>query len=108
MVTEPDWIRDALSQARFAPYLAKTGGDIDTAIRLYWWNIDISAAFYTPLHCLELALRNAVHQRLTDEFKRQDWWGVAQLREPGLQMVTSARSKRTGRGGQIHSRRHRG
>lgn len=47
MVTEPDWIRDALSQARFAPYLAKTGGDIDTAIRLYWWNIDISAAFYT-------------------------------------------------------------
>ncbi|MEV6557066.1 hypothetical protein AB0M22_15200 [Nocardia sp. NPDC051756] len=98
MVTEPDWIRSALSQARFAPYLAKADGDIDAAIRLYWWNIDISAAFYTPLHCLELALRNSLHTRLTDQFGRRDWWLVAQLRDPGLQMVTSVRCKRNGRG----------
>lgn len=25
---------------------------------------EVSAAFYTPLHCLELGLRNALHARL--------------------------------------------
>ena len=90
MDIEPDWIRDALSPARFAPYLAKTAGDMTAAIRLYWWNVEISAAFYTPLHCLEIALRNALHQRLTIKFKRTDWWIVAPLHKNGPRMVKEA------------------
>lgn len=93
MSTEPDWIRDALSEPRFAPYLAKTGGDLRAAIQLYWWNVGVSAAFYTPLHCLEMALRNAVHQQLAANFRRTDWWDVAPLNKGGLRLVEDARSK---------------
>jgi hypothetical protein len=49
MDIEPDWIRNALSPARFAPYLTKTAGDTTAAIQLYWWNVEISAAFMH--HC---------------------------------------------------------
>jgi hypothetical protein len=35
MDIEPDWIRDALSLTRFAPYLAKAAGDMTAAIQLY-------------------------------------------------------------------------
>jgi hypothetical protein len=93
MSIEPDWIRDVLSPPRFAPYLAKTDGDMAAAIQLYWWNVDISAAFYAPLHCLEVALRNAVHQQLAITVGRTDWWVVVPLHENGLRMVEDARGK---------------
>lgn len=64
MGNEPGWIRDSLSLLRFAPYLARVDGDLDAAIQLYWRNVGVSTAFYAPLHCLEMALRNAVHRRL--------------------------------------------
>ncbi|MGH3721308.1 MAG: hypothetical protein ACRDRI_21150 [Pseudonocardiaceae bacterium] len=35
----PEWIRDVLSTARFAPYLAKANGDVAAGIELYWWNV---------------------------------------------------------------------
>jgi hypothetical protein len=93
MSTEPDWIRDALSLPRFAPYLSRTDGDLRAAIQLYWWNVGVSAAFYTPLHCLEMALRNAVHQQLAAEYGRTDWWEVAPLNKSGLRIVADTRSK---------------
>jgi hypothetical protein len=93
MSTETDWIRDALSAPRFAPYLAKTSGDLYTAIQLYWWNVGVSAAFYAPLHCLEMALRNAVHQQLAVKFGRTDWWEIAPLNKSGIRIVADTRSK---------------
>ncbi|MDQ3576699.1 MAG: hypothetical protein M3443_03670 [Actinomycetota bacterium] len=93
MRTETDWIRDALSVPRFAPYLAKTGGDLRAAIQLYWWNVGVSAAFYAPLHCLEMTLRNAVHQQLAVKFGRIDWWEIAPLNKSGFRVVGDTRSK---------------
>lgn len=93
MGSEFDWIRDVLSLPRFAPYLAKAGEDMTAAIQLYWWNVGISAAFYTPLHCLEMALRNALHKQLAAEFGRTDWWVVAPLNNSGLRIVADTRSK---------------
>lgn len=93
MSTETDWIRDALSVPRFAPYLAKASGDLRAAIQLYWWNVGVSAAFYAPLHCLEMALRNAVNQQLTIKFGRTDWWEVAPLNKSGLRIVADTRTK---------------
>ncbi|WP_103351017.1 hypothetical protein [Amycolatopsis sp. CA-128772] len=98
MSTEPSWVREALSSPRFAPYLAKAGGDLAAAIELYWWNVDVSAAFYFPLHCLEVALRNALHRQLSESFGRDDWWSVAPLRKKGPQLVAVARRKLTERG----------
>lgn len=99
----PEWIREVLSIPRFAPYLARTNGDVEAAIRLYWWNVEISAAFYTPLHCLELGLRNAMHERLRTRFDRVDWWAVAPLSDNGSRTVSAAVLKVVGRRGWRHT-----
>jgi hypothetical protein len=93
MSDEPKWIRTALSRARFAPYLAATGGNLAKAIQLYWWNVDVSSAFYPSLHCLEIAVRNSMHTQLGTTFGRVDWWNVASLRDNGLLLVNEATRK---------------
>ncbi|MEO7196347.1 MAG: hypothetical protein ABIZ05_16295 [Pseudonocardiaceae bacterium] len=66
-------------------------------IELYWWNVEVSAAFYTPLHCLELSLRNALHARLCVRFDRVDWWSTAPLSDNGKRIVSDAVQKMVGR-----------
>lgn len=88
-----DWITKALSEARFASYVAECGGDKDAAWRLYVWNIGISVAFYPLLHFAEIAVRNAMHQELSARFGRADWWSLALLNEHGQQLVKQAQEK---------------
>ena len=57
-------------EASFPPdhlgaYLAAGRGDRRQALRLYLWNTEMSAALYTPLQELELALRHAFRRELT-------------------------------------------
>lgn len=61
---------------RFGTYLAATAGDIAQAVRLYAWNVEVSAAFWGPLQVLEVALRNALHVRMEALFGRADWWNA--------------------------------
>lgn len=68
-----------ISADRFARYETAVGGDIDSALRLYAWNIAVSSAFWGPLQVLEVALRNALHDRLTARFSREDWWNAQSL-----------------------------
>ncbi|MFC6018971.1 hypothetical protein ACFP2T_22525 [Plantactinospora solaniradicis] len=89
----PPWMRRAFSPARLAPYLAACGGDPATAERLYWWNSEVSAAFLGPLHCLEVTLRNALHQQLHSRFGRADWWTAAPLNAVGRRLVGEAEAK---------------
>lgn len=49
-----------LSEPRFTTYLQHSGNDRELALKLYKWNIELSAAFVIPLHILEVAIRNAV------------------------------------------------
>jgi hypothetical protein len=90
------WIHEVLSRPRFAPYLAKTA-DFAAAIDLYWWNVTVSAAFYAPLHCLEMALRNAIHRQLAIRWDRTDWWQSVSLGGNGQRMVDDAHRKLTSR-----------
>jgi hypothetical protein len=55
------------------------GGNADIALRLYVWNIAVSSAFWGPLQVLEVVLRNALHDRLTARFSREDWWNAKSL-----------------------------
>ncbi|MFF4773733.1 Abi family protein [Microtetraspora fusca] len=64
----------ALSPERLTSYLNASRGDLPSALRLYAWNIEISAALLGPLHCLEITLRNAIDRELTDLYERRDWW----------------------------------
>ncbi|MEU1744599.1 hypothetical protein ACPXB5_14655 [Micromonospora arida] len=96
----PDWIRRAFSVPRLNPYLTESGQVADKAVELYWWNIEVSAAFYGPLHCLEIALRNALHDQLCRRFGRPDWWASASvpLTDHGIRLVTEATLKCRRRG----------
>lgn len=68
-----------ISADRFARYESAVGGDRQTALRLYIWNIAVTSAFWGPLQVLEVALRNALHDRLTARLGREDWWNARSL-----------------------------
>ncbi|TDD66974.1 hypothetical protein E1298_39805 [Actinomadura rubrisoli] len=88
----PVWLHQALSQARFTPYRLAASGDMERALRLYWWNVEVSAALYGPLHCLEVALRNALNERLQTAYDRADWWESAPLTPDGRFKVERAQT----------------
>jgi hypothetical protein len=49
-----------LSEPRFRNFLNAAGGEHDSAVALYVWNADISAALLGVLHHLEVLLRNGI------------------------------------------------
>lgn len=57
-------VRRSLSKIRLAPYDELTR-DEGRSLRLYEWNIEVSAACYATLHVVEVCLRNAIHDQLT-------------------------------------------
>src|SRR3954465_4517959 len=83
-------LAQTLSNDRFATYLAspEAGGDPVRAMRLYGWNVEVSAAFWGPLQALEVAKRNAMHRELSGAFGRPDWWN-----EPGLVLTHVAQDQ---------------
>ncbi|MEU5040175.1 hypothetical protein [Streptomyces griseorubiginosus] len=89
----PEWYERFFSAARMRPYLRATGGDLEAAMRLYRWNVEASEALYTPLHYVELGVRNALHDCLVREYGRPDWWVTAPLDERGRTLVDAARGK---------------
>lgn len=60
-----DSIISTLSLDRLAPYLKVSQGNVENALELYRWNIEISGAFYEALSIAEVGLRNALHKQLT-------------------------------------------
>jgi hypothetical protein len=89
----PEWMKRYFSKARLKPYLRAAGGDPRAAMRLYRWNVEASAALYTPLQCVELAVRNSLHDCLVTKYGRHDWWEVAPLDRGGHDLVVTARKK---------------
>ena len=63
-----------LSLDRHSTYLAACHGDQARAVRLYGWNVAISAALWGGFNIMEVALRNAMHEQLTKLAGREDWW----------------------------------
>lgn len=78
---------NSLSCERFSTYLASADGDQAIALRDYAWNTAISAAFYGPLQCLEIALRNATHRELSKKY------GLEWFDEPDAGLNKGARKK---------------
>jgi hypothetical protein len=76
-------LRRRLSPERFDPYERACAQDLDAAVRLYEWNVEISSAFYEVLGILEVVLRNALHDHLTEWHRRTakpgNWYD-----DPGL------------------------
>ncbi len=65
-------LEKTLSRARLKKYLACCGDDLAAALSAYERNTRLSEAFYTPLQCVEICLRNTLYTRMADLYG-SDW-----------------------------------
>lgn len=75
----PDGMDELLSEARFARYLNRYDGNRRLAMRLYTWNLAACSALWGPINVLEIAVRNAIHNRLVERTGRGDWWSDTRI-----------------------------
>lgn len=69
----------AVSRERLKRYLAATSQNLGDAVSLYEQNVALSEMTFGLLHCLEVAIRNSMHDRLTAHFGTPRWFNVAPL-----------------------------
>lgn len=85
----------AISPDRLASYRDATGGSDGAALDLYLWNATVSAAVFEDLAMLEVALRNACHERLrvwhADLGHQTPWYHSTILTPAHMQDVARAR-----------------
>lgn len=69
-------IEASISASRLRSYALLTGNPRDKAqlIGAYQWNKRVSSALYPILQCLEVSLRNAIHEAATAHFGTPDWF----------------------------------
>ncbi len=63
-----------LTRARIFRYLAAVNGDLTRALALYETNIAVSEALFGVLHSAEIAIRNSLHDALSNGIGTQDWY----------------------------------
>jgi Abi-like protein len=56
------------STYRMAPYSEAAGGSPELAIRLYQWNVELSAAYMEVMNHAEVLLRNRIHEVMTQAY----------------------------------------
>jgi len=86
-------IEKFVSTERLAPYIDYARGDRWVAIRLYERNIEISEALYGVIQALEITLRNAIHNLLSERLGEAEWYENFNLAEPERQAVEEAKKK---------------
>ncbi len=70
-------MRDILSAERMSRYGSATGAHTATVLGNYFWNVALCEALYPSLHCVEVALRNGIHNAATAEFGNPAWFMMA-------------------------------
>lgn len=90
----PEWLarclENTLSAERLSTYREMAGGDLSVAIGLYRKNMALSEAFYSPLQQVEVIVRNAIHDRLTEGLSPY-WYDTHPFRFPLGDMVLRAK-----------------
>ena len=64
----------AISGNRFTPYLINNPNSQSEAYGTYLWNIALCESLYPALNCLEISLRNSIHDAAVQEFGVADWF----------------------------------
>lgn len=72
MTTRVNTIEAVISAPRLRRFV-HVAGSRSAALRLYRWNAQVASAYWTPLHFLEVAVRNAVHDAMV-ETTGDEWW----------------------------------
>src|ERR1700722_3473554 len=93
-------LEQTLSPDRLNPYIALAHGDRQHAIKLYEWNTSLSESFYGVLQGLEIALRNSLHDTLSNAFAAPDWYDQFAL-EPDQQRTLQKAKQRIIRDGKM-------
>ncbi len=57
-------LTSTISAPRLGRYVRTCRDNVSTALKLYQWNLEISAAFFLPLQMLEVTVRNAVAEAI--------------------------------------------
>jgi len=83
----------SISTERLFPYLQLAENNRFYAIALYEWNTRVSEALYSIIQGLEVALRNSIHEVLTDAYARPDWYEVAPLLEDQRRQIDQAKGR---------------
>ncbi len=81
-------IEDFLSPERLAPYRLAESDPQDLVFARYVWNIELSEAFYGPLHVFEVGLRNAVDRSFRGAYG-DDWLVLPGILAPKEQILVS-------------------
>ena len=89
-------LRHAISESRFRPYL-KTGPSNVDELAHYLWNMALCESLYPVLQCLEVTLRNSIHDSVTLAFDKPDWFESV-LVEREMRHVERAKSRLESRG----------
>jgi hypothetical protein len=82
-----------LSPERLAPYYSQARGDRWVAIKLYERNTELSEALYGVLQGLEVTLRNAIHNALTEGLGTASWYDKVVLEDSERDSLQEARHK---------------
>ena len=66
-------LREVASDVRLQSYRASDRDEVDTVVA-YLWNLRLSEALYPILAIFEVALRNALHNALSQRFDTENWF----------------------------------
>lgn len=72
-------LRRSISTERLAPYEELADNNAAYAIYLYEWNTRVSESLYGIIQGFEVALRNAIHEVMSEHYKSEDWYETAPL-----------------------------
>jgi hypothetical protein len=81
-----------ISPERLAGYYALARGDRRIGILLYERNTELSEALYGVIQALEVTLRNAIHNVITQQFGHADWYDKVGLAESEMDAITQAKA----------------
>lgn len=72
-----DQLRRAISHERLDAYRQRGSSNEDAELFAHYaWNMALSESLYTPLQCLEVSLRNGIHDAATAYFKTDAWFDI--------------------------------
>jgi hypothetical protein len=74
-------LEPSISRARLQRYRLASGSDLDTVVN-YVWNVALAESLFCCLNAVEIALRNALHNTLTQHFGVPTWFDRRGLLEP--------------------------
>lgn len=100
---QPDFFEElskAFSIERLNRYLGADHSK-EKAILLYSWNIDLSKSLYPSVQILEVAMRNSLHNALSDYFSTDHWFDGGFLHKPEQVIISQAKEKLSKNGKQL-------